>query len=258
MRSFTLVLLLGVVVAIDKCKDCELVINEIEKKGCAVACDAFPPGVKKLCEIMIAKDCEKIIEKLTHGENATEICKGMGYCSNATRTAGAYDRNAAMAYADRWWNSTNHDCKTSYTSCSPWSYFGGESCGQSSKGGDCANFVSQCLIAGGHQPLTKAPCRGYPCGKEEVGAKNLGACLAANYGWKSTCGAHEPKPADIVAGDVIIFHKSSCTDTEAHAVLVTKVDADKVYITCHSNDSKNRPVADYASEFGFYQWLHME
>lgn len=71
----------------------------------------------------------------------------------------------------------------SVDSCSPWSYWGEESCGYPSHGGDCANFVSQCLLAGGHPPLVKAPCRGYPCGKEEVGAAKLGACLPANYGW---------------------------------------------------------------------------
>jgi len=98
-----------------------------------------------------------------------------------------YDRGAAMAYADKWWNTANHDCGTSYSSCSPWSYWGGESCGFPSQGGDCANFVSQCLLAGGHVPLVKSPCRGYPCGEEEIGAANLGACLKANYGWTSTC-----------------------------------------------------------------------
>ena len=149
----------------------------------------------------------------------------------------------------------NHDCTKLYDSCTPYSYWGGESCGQASKGGDCANFVSQCLLAGGHTPLVKAPCRGYPCGKEEVGAQKLGACLAANYGWKSTCGAHAAPPADIAPGDVLLFHGASCDDTEAHATLVTWVSLPNVYVTAHSSDRYNYSVSNYASEFGFYDWL---
>ena len=42
-----------------------------------------------------------------------------------------------------------------------------------------ANFVSQCLLAGSHVPLVKAPCRGYPCGKEEV-RRRLHRCCSAS------------------------------------------------------------------------------
>jgi hypothetical protein len=116
--------------------------------------------------------------------------------------------------------------------------------------------VSQSLLAGGHPPLVDAPCRGYPCGKEEVGAANLGACLPLHYGWVSKCGPHLPPPSSIVPGDVLVFHGASCTDTEAHATLVTKVGGGSALITCHSEDSLDRPYTDYASEFGYYEWIH--
>ena len=136
--------------------------------------------------------------------------------SSASASAAAYNRTGALAYAHRFFDGVNHDCATDYTACSPFGYWGGESCGYPSRGGDCANFVSQSLVAGGgHAPLVKAPCRGYPCGVEEVGAEKLGACLAANYGWRSTCGAHAEPPADIEPGDVLLFHGASCDDTEA-------------------------------------------
>lgn len=176
--------------------------------------------------------------------------------------SGSYDRAAALSYAKVWWNSTNHDCSTSYTSCSPWSYWGEESCDEASHGGDCANFVSQCLLAGGHVPLTQSPCRGYPCGKEEVGAANLGSCLMQNYGWASACGAQMPPPASIVPGDVLVVRGSSCSDSEAHATMVSAVDyggvGGDVRITCHSADSANKSYTAYASEFGYNQWLHFE
>lgn len=104
--------------------------------------------------------------------------------------AGAYDRQAAYNYASQWWSSCNHTCGN-YQSCTPWSYWGDECCGYPLHGGDCANFVSQGLIGGSHPYLNSTspnpPCRGYPCGKEEIGAKNLGDCLVSQ-GWKRTCG----------------------------------------------------------------------
>ena len=74
--------------------------------------------------------------------------------------AHAYDRGAAVANAKKWYNSAEHDCAGGYTSCTPWSYWGSEACGYPSHGGDCANFLSQNLLAGGHPALTKSPCRG--------------------------------------------------------------------------------------------------
>ena len=44
-----------------------------------------------------------------------------------------YDRDAAIAYAREWYNSANTSAYASFIG----------------KGGDCANFVSQCLVAGG-------------------------------------------------------------------------------------------------------------
>jgi len=171
----------------------------------------------------------------------------------------SYNRTGALEYASNWWDSANHNCATAYSACSPWSYWGEESCGYSSHGGDCANFVSQCLLAGDHQPLVESPCRGYPCGKEEVGAANLGACLAKNYGWVSTCGAHAAPPANLVPGDVLIYHGSSCTDTEAHATIVTDIPAPgDVRISCHSPDTSNASYTIFASDFGYYDWLHFE
>lgn len=32
--------------------------------------------------------------------------------------------------------------------------------------------------------------------------------------------------------------------------------ASGVFITCHSSDSRDRPYTDYASEFGYYEWIH--
>lgn len=169
----------------------------------------------------------------------------------------AYDRDKAVAYAKKWYNGANHDCKKSYESCSPYSYWGKDSCGYSSHGGDCANFVSQCLVEAGHSKLTKAPCRGYPCGVEEVGANNLGKCLAKNYGWTSTCGHLKAPPSNIKKGDVLVYHESSCDDYEAHATIVVKGGSD-AQIACHSSNQYGKDYNYMASSKPYYEWIHYE
>jgi hypothetical protein len=167
-----------------------------------------------------------------------------------------YNRSGAIDYAFRFYNTVNHDCNTPYTSCSPFSYWGEESCGFPSHGGDCADFVSQCLLAGNHTKLIKAPCRGYPCGVEEIGAEKLGACLAANYGWKSTCIKNtDSPPTTLIPGDVLVFHATSCTDEDAHATLIVHVNYPFIGVAAHSNDVFNKSITEYASEFEYYDFL---
>ncbi|KAH3757000.1 hypothetical protein Pelo_11218 [Pelomyxa schiedti] len=171
-------------------------------------------------------------------------------------TVVAYTHSSAVDYASKWWSSCNHDCSGAYTTCSPWSYWGSEECGYESHGGDCANFVSQCLLAGGHDSLTKSPCRGYPCGKEEVGAENLDQCLYTNYGWTHKCGSKLAPPDNIVAGDVAIFHTSSCSDYSAHATLVVYRSGTTANIACHSSEHFNYSYTNYLSSMPYVDWLH--
>jgi hypothetical protein len=168
----------------------------------------------------------------------------------------AYERSAAIAYAREFYSSVNHDCESQYTACTPYSYWGGESCAYGSHGGDCANFVSQCLLAGNHTPLVKPPCRGKSFCNAEVGAQKLGSCLAQNYGWVSNCGKHAAPPSDIVPGDVLVFHKASCTDIEGHATLVVDRRGGFVGLAAHSIDTFNKSYLDYSQEFGYFDWLH--
>ena len=180
----------------------------------------------------------------------------------------SYDRQAAYNYAMQWWNSCNHFCSGSWNECSPYRYYGWEyGCcdgAYSSHGGDCANFVSQCLIAGGHPYLTGEPDCKYPdgtlccrgdCGKAEVGAKRLGDCLVAK-GWERTCGYHASPPSNIDVGDVLIYHTDSCDDWSAHATIVTYVSGSDVKITCHSENRKNEPYTYLSTLRPYYEWLH--
>ena len=74
-----------------------------------------------------------------------------------------------------------------------------------------SNFVSQCLVLGGKHPKlnTGVVCGGYPCGFEEVDAKNLGDCLKQK-GWTSTYGYHKALLSNIKKGDALIYHLNDC------------------------------------------------
>ena len=186
------------------------------------------------------------------GESASIQSTPLGVVSSAS----SYDRQAAYDYAIQWWDSCNHDCSGDHDDCTPYSYWGSECCGYPSHGGDCANFVSQCIIAGGHPYLnTGDPCRGYPCGKEEIGAKKLGNCLVSK-GWERTCGYHASPPSNIDVGDVLIYHKSYCDDAIAHATIVTYVSGSDVRITCHSVNRTNEPYTYMSTSHPYYEWLH--
>ncbi len=167
----------------------------------------------------------------------------------------AYDRFGAVNYAKRFAKIPNHRCGK-YDDCTPCSYWGSEACGYSSHGGDCANFVSQCLVkGGGHPPLnTGGNCRGYPCGFEEVGAQKLGLCLKSK-GWVSTCGYQLDPPSNIQQGDVIIYHRGGCSSGDAHAALIT-IGGTGARITCHSNIQVDTLYTYMAGSKPYYEWLH--
>lgn len=167
-----------------------------------------------------------------------------------------YDRNAAVAYADAHVHNINHQCG-SYLACTPYSYFGSEHCGYGGAGGDCANFVSQCLVEAGHPYLRGSEnCRGYPCGKEEPGAQRLSYCLQA-HGWRSTCGYLAAPPADIQPGDVLIYHNGGCQSWDAHATIVVE-GGPNAKISCHSNEQSHVHYTYMGSSMGHYEWLHYQ
>ena len=166
-----------------------------------------------------------------------------------------YDRNGAVTYAYKYWNNPNHRCGT-YDACTPCSYWGNEACGYTSLDGDCANFVSQCLVLGGGHPKlnTGGNCRGYPCGFEEIGAFRLSDCLQTK-GWSSQCGYRMAPPSNTQAGDVLVYHSDSCGSWIAHATLVT-VGGSNAKITCHSAAKKDASYTYMAGSKDYYQWLH--
>lgn len=168
-----------------------------------------------------------------------------------------YDRKAAVDYAYKHVHNINHKCGSGRWQCTPYGYFGNERCNYPQDGGDCANFVSQCLLAGGHKALKGGQCRGIPCGKEEIGALKLAICLRETFGWKRACGFKMPPPSWIQKGDVLMYHAGSCDSGNAHATLVT-IAGKNAKVTAHSYEVKDKDYTYQANNKPYYEWLHFQ
>ena len=165
----------------------------------------------------------------------------------------AYDRNKAMDYAIKYAKKANHDCSKNRWSCSPYGYFGSELCKykrDKNAFGDCANFVSQCLIAGG---MEFSRCEVRSCGVI-LGANSLGKCLKNKYKWKSECGKQLPPPDYIEKGDVVILHEGRCNSDKNHAMIVTS-GGKNALVTGHSPPAYNVAYTSYRKK-QYFEWIH--
>jgi hypothetical protein len=129
-----------------------------------------------------------------------------------------YNPQAAVNYADTWWNGRNpnyHD--------------------YSSEGGDCANFVSQCLIAGGLDLSVHPGADSWGCIPSCTNLHDyLVNYLGATY---ETRPKSQAEPIWFVPGDPAIF------PTPKHAVFAVTGDATH-YATCnaHSTDRYHKTI----------------
>ena len=137
------------------------------------------------------------------------------------RQAPAYDRTEAVRYARRWALGRNPA-------------FGDFS----GLGGDCANFVSQCLWAGWHEEM--APQWYYRSMRERTpswsGVRFLRRWLL-EAGRAEVCDLGEAE-----AGDVIFLWDGSRWH---HSLVITLPGPDPL-VAAHTHDVLNRPLSDYA------------
>ncbi|WEG12158.1 amidase domain-containing protein [Pullulanibacillus sp. KACC 23026] len=135
-----------------------------------------------------------------------------------------YDRQAAVKYAEKWWNSYN----PAYPKFEV----------------DCTNYVSQCLKAGG-APMSHIGekgkgwwCRGKDCSYSWSVANALRWFLASDGNSVGAVTVEEPE--ELVPGDVI------CYDWEGdgkwnHNTIVTGQDRDGMpLVNAHTYNSRNR------------------
>lgn len=135
--------------------------------------------------------------------------------------AGTYNANAAVNYAYRYWSTYN----SSYRN-------------YNSVGGDCANFVSQCLKAGGIQTdntWKTGSIAWINCKSQLSWLKSKGYQVVD---WA--------KESDCRVGDVVYYY---CGSSIAHTALVTKVTGGRAYVTAHNKNHK-----DYEWTLGGSRW----
>ena len=137
-----------------------------------------------------------------------------------------YNREAAVAYANQWWNSANP----------AYPYFEV----------DCTNFISQCLRAGG------APMRGYPDRSRgwwiQGGSWSYSWSVAHSLRWyleTSNQGLRAERvydPSELEIGDVI-FYDFAGDGRIDHSTIVTSMQNGVPYVNAHTSDSINRHYA---------------
>lgn len=144
-----------------------------------------------------------------------------------------YNRSFAIEYAYTWWNKRN----PKYANFD-------------SLGGDCTNFVSQCLFAGGiemnyeqngwfyNNINSRAPSW---TGVDEF--FNFATTNTSNHGAK----AKQVTISQVDVGDVVQMLQKGTRFH--HNLLITKIgknkSLDNIYVTCHTNDAKDKKLSDY-------------
>jgi hypothetical protein len=159
-----------------------------------------------------------------------------------------YDRAAAAAYADRWALSRNP------------AYW-------SSPDNDCADFVSQCVHAGGLRPLRSPGVEWHTNGLEfpSVAWVNVGGQMAA---WRSASGGSSAPyiagvsrrlPKDWAAGDVVYLGNTvdGVREWQHVIICVGKADGEWVYDS-HTVAYRRRPLTVwYPAHFSLIRYCHI-
>ena len=139
-----------------------------------------------------------------------------------------YDRTAAVAYAEKWANARN----PAYADFS-------------NMGGDCTNFISQCLVAGGMPMNISNPFGWYYQSHSRrsasfTGVQFLYSFLTGNKRrgpFARECNVAEAEPGDIIQ---LSFDGTSFS----HSLLVVQGGADPL-VSTHSYDCFGRRLSSY-------------
>ncbi len=166
-------------------------------------------------------------------------------------TTPGYLRQAAYGYAFQWYNSRNSHYND---------YTGG--------GGDCANFVSQCLIAGGitlHKGTDGTGYGVYP-DEDRPSSNSNGTMPYSDYlnlnlrNYQNTNVTYVTTatvPPEVTVGDVVIFGSAS-GDHYSHTMVVVWDGGSEIGLAGHTTDEWNRTFSSRFAGFTcatFYHFL---
>lgn len=141
-----------------------------------------------------------------------------------------YNREKAVSYAQRWALNSN---PTFY-------HFGGI-------GGDCTNFISQCLLAGGAPMVFDKIYGWYYKNSRDRSASWTSVKYLQDYLLRKKrfgINAKIEKIQNLYVGDLIQLRQSP-NQIFNHTVIITKITGNEIYVCAHSNDALNRPLSDY-------------
>ncbi len=128
----------------------------------------------------------------------------------------SYNPNSAVTYAYNWYNSFN----PAYNSYDP---------------NDCANFVSQCLKAGG-MDLSGCITDNKGC---VINVSNLASCLLQK-GWSSS----RTMPNSFKPGYPVLF--------SGHATICSSIQNGQALVACHSKPHYDSPTSWYGTPTYYY------
>ena len=140
-----------------------------------------------------------------------------------------YDREAALAYADRWALDRN----PAYLDFS-------------NLGGDCTKFISQCLFAGiGVMNYTPDTGWYYLNGNRKAPAWTAARYLHKFLLYNQDVGpyAQERGPEEMAPGDLVQLMNQS--GVFYHSLLIMRIVGDQIYIATHTLDAYMRPLSSY-------------
>ncbi len=141
-----------------------------------------------------------------------------------------YDRLAATSYAQKWALSANPD----------YYHFGGI-------GGDCTNFISQCLLAGGGV-MNYNYLKGwyYNSSRDRspswTSVSEIMKFLLRKEDSIGPFGKVVPL-SQIEIGDVLQLRQNPTHFN--HSVIVTRIVGKQIYVCAHTNDALDKPLGEY-------------
>lgn len=150
-----------------------------------------------------------------------------------------YKRDEAVSYARKWALSSNPN----------FYHFGGI-------GGDCTNFVSQCLLAGG------AKMNFSYNGWFYINSYNRSPSWTAVNSFQNFLFRDKEigpfgkieKLESLEIGDLIFLQQNPIRFN--HSLIISKIEGKEIYVCAHSDDSLDRPLSSY--KFLKTQGFHIE
>ncbi|RAL26251.1 amidase domain-containing protein [Thermoflavimicrobium daqui] len=164
-----------------------------------------------------------------------------GKIQTKAKAQNRYNRIAARDYAYKWWNKRNNE---------EYGYYSRVSGGCYDCWADCTNFVSQIIKVGGIKQISQGNNVWFYSDKKPSFSWGVANSFFRHFKERAQM---VKKEAELEVGDVINVDFDGDQDME-HTAAITKKEGNKVYVTYHSNDTKDRSITDWVLLYNVYGW----